>query len=366
MRSNMSKKILTVFLILALNFVFLSAETITQVVRGRILDQESQTPLAGANILIIETELGTMSDVNGNFKITNVPVGRYDIKVSFIGYEPRIFREVLVNSAKEVVLNIELKESPIMMNEIVVEQEQEKEKSLNSMSAISARSFTVEETRRYAGGLDDPTRLATGFAGVTSGNLQDNAIIVRGNAPKGILWQVEGVTVPNPNHFPDGNVAGGGMMSILSAQLLSNSDFFTGAFPAEYGNALSGVFDIKMRKGNDQKREHTFQLGILGVDFATEGPFSKNSKASYLINYRYSTLSLVLPLIGTEQIPSYQDLSFKINLPTKNYGTFSLWSISGIDTNDEPVEKDSTKWKFSWDRMKYESVMKTGAIGLNH
>jgi len=361
----MKIKLQVIILFTLLLLTNLSAQSLTQVVRGTVVDLESQTPLPGANVLIGSTSLGAMTDTDGNFVIYNVPIGRYDIMVSFIGYKTKTAREIMVNSAKEIVLNIELEESPIMMNEIVVETEVHKEQTLNSMSSISARSFTVEESRRYAGGFDDPARLASAFAGVSVGNIQDNAIIIRGNAPKGILWQVEGVKVYNPNHFPDGNVAGGGFMSILSSQLLSNSDFFTGAFPAEYGEALSGVFDIKMRNGNNEKREHTFQLGILGVDFATEGPLGRNG-ASYLMNYRFSTFALLTPILDTEQVPMYQDLSFKINVPTNKYGTFSIWSISSMDENVEPVEKDSSKWEYSWDRVKYDYKVRTGAIGLNH
>ena len=116
------------------------------------------------------------------------------------------------------------------------------------------------------------------------------------------------------------------MVNLISSQLLSNSDFFTSAFPAEYGNALAGVFDIKLRTGNNENREYAFQAGLLGIDFAAEGPFIKGKEASFLFNYRYSTFGLMvdMSLLPTEQIPRYQDLSFKINLPTKKAGLFSL------------------------------------------
>ncbi len=177
------------------------------------------------------------------------------------------------------------------------------------MSTVSARSFSVEEAQRYAGGFDDPARLASSFAGVATGYLDDNAIIVRGNAPKGLLWRLEGIEIPNPNHFANMTTFGGGGVSALSSLMLANSDFFTGAFPAEYGNAMSGVFDIKLRTGNNEKHEHAVQIGALGLDFSSEGPFSKNGKASYLFNYRYSTFGLIKPILPEEaNIPVYQDL----------------------------------------------------------
>jgi len=254
------------------------------------------------------------------------------------------------------------------INEVVVKANSRKDKPVNPMASISAKSFTVEETRRYAGGLDDPARMVSAFAGVTVGNIQDNAIIIRGNSPKGVSWRLEGVEIPNPNHFAGGNVAGGGAVTILSSQLMANSDFFTGAFPAEYGNALAGVFDMKLRVGNNETWEHTFQAGVMGIDFASEGPFRSGGKSSYLFNYRYSTFGVLnkMGVIASAQIPEYQDLSFKLNFPTKKAGTFSLWGIGAVDYNVEPEERDSSTWKYDWDRIAYVWNLNMGAIGINH
>jgi len=348
----------------------IEAQYYTQVVKGKVIDKESQITLPGANVVILGTNptIGTVSDMEGSFRIEKVPIGRYNFQFSFIGYEPVTIPEVMVGSGKEVVLEVGLMESINQLDEVVVKAHVRKDKALNSMATISARSFTVEETRRYAGGIDDPARMVSAFAGVTTGNLQDNAIIIRGNSPKGVAWRIEGVDVPNPNHFSGGNVAGGGAVNIISGQLLSNSDFFTGAFPAEYGNALAGVFDIKLRKGNSDKREFAFQAGLLGIDFAAEGPFIKRNNASYLFNYRYSTFGLIkdLGLLPSEQIPEYQDLCFKLNFPTSKAGIFSIWGIGADDLNSEPVDYDSTLWSSDWDRVTYDWKVKIGAIGLSH
>ena len=348
----------------------LSAQNLTQTVKGKVVDNESQITLPGANVVMLGTNplLGTITDTEGNFRIEGVPVGRYNVQISYLGYEPVIIPEVLVGSGKEVVINIGLKESVTQMGEVVIKANPKKDKPQNSMSTISARSFTVEETRRYAGGLDDPSRLVAAFAGVTTGNMQDNAIIIRGNSPKGVSWRLEGVDIPNPNHFTGGNVAGGGAVNIISNQLLANSDFFTGAFPAEYGNALAGVFDIKLRTGNTGKREYAFQAGMMGIDFSAEGPFVKGKNASFLFNYRYSTFGLLVDIgaIPSEQIPRYQDLSFKLNFPAKKAGVFSLWGTGAIDFNHQPVDRDSSGWETNWDRMTYDWKVNIGAIGLNH
>ena len=139
--------------------------------------------------------------------------------------------------------------------------------------------LSVEEASRYAGGFDDPARLVSAFAGVSS-NVGNNGISVRGNNPKSLQWKFEGIEISNPNHFADGNVFGGGVLSALSSHNLGNSDFFSGAFPAEYSNALSGVFDMNLRKGNSGKKERTIQIGLTGLDYAEEGPGIKGGKAT--------------------------------------------------------------------------------------
>jgi hypothetical protein len=358
------------FLLLLVITTNIFSQINTQVIRGKAVDNVTQSPLIGASVAVIGTNpvMTSITDNNGIFKITNVPLGRYNIQISYIGYNSSVVPEILVTTGKEVVLTIGLEQSVTQLDEVTVKSYSKKDRALNTMAAISARSFTVEETRRYAGGLDDPARMASAFAGVATGNLQDNAIVIRGNAPKGVAWRLEGVDIPNPNHFAGGNVAGGGFVTIFSSQMLSNSDFFTGAFPAEYGNALAGVFDMKLRNGNNEKYEHAAQIGLMGIDISSEGPISKQNGSSYLFNYRYSTTGLLsqMKLIPSEQIPKYQDLSFKFNFPTKNAGVFSVWGIGGIDNNTEPDDLDSTKWETDWDRIKYDWNVKMGATGVTH
>jgi len=364
----MKIKIIAIAVTLLLYIAGNAQKTITQTIRGKVIDKESQETLPGANVIILGTEplLGTSTDIDGTFRIDDVPIGRYNIKISFMGYDPIILPEVMVGSGKEIVLNVGIQESVQKMDEVVVKAKINKHQAQNSMATLSARTFSVEETRRYAGGFDDPARMAASFAGVAVGNVQDNAIVIRGNAPKGVLWKLEGVEIPNPNHFAGANVEGGGAFTLFSGQMMSNSDFYTGAFPAEYGNALSGVFDMKLRVGNNQKYEHTFQAGVLGVEFASEGPLSKKKNASYLFNYRYSTFGIIKNIMNTEQIPEYQDLSYKLNFPTKKAGTFSLWGIGGLDKVSEPSTTDTSEWEVDWDRIEYDATFQIGAAGLSH
>ena len=348
-RSKYKKRvILIVWLCCAVHWGF--AQPLTQTIRGKVVDQESLAPVIGANIVILGTDpvLGASTDVNGEFKIQNVPVGRHTLNASSIGYEEAAIPELVVGSGKEVVLTLRLTESLVKMDELVIRATQEKGKPNNDLAVVSARSFTVEETKRYAAAVNDPGRMVLSFAGVATNDDESNIIVIRGNSPRGLLWRIEGIEVPNPNHFGEEGSSGGGI-SMLSVNMLDNSDFFTGAFPAEYGNASSGVFDIKLRNGNNQQREYAFQAGFLGVDFAAEGPFSKNSNASYLINYRYSTLGILegLGLIPEDDaIPNFQDLSFKVHVPTQKAGVFSVWGLGGLSSEDlkEPQDRESFRY----------------------
>jgi hypothetical protein len=346
-------------------------QEITQIVRGQVVDLETKAPLPLANIVIRTTNppIGATADLNGVFRIDRVPIGRHDLQVSYIGYETKVIPELLVSSGKEVVLEVELKEDMLKLEAIEVQAYTTKDKPLNSMSTVSARTFSVEEARRYAGGFDDPARLVASFAGITTDNIRDNTIVIRGNSPKGLLWRLEGVEIPNPNHFANLTTFGGGGVAALSALVVGNSDFFTGAFPAEYGNAMSGVFDINLRSGNNEKHEHAFQVGTLGIDIASEGPLGKDTQASYLFNYRYSTLGLVRPLFPEEIkdfLPVYQDLCFKFNIPTKKAGVFSIWGLASADEDDFEAEQDSSEWEMADDRMDGNMTQRVGGIGFSH
>lgn len=339
----------------------------TQTIRGIVVDKLSGAPLSYISVGLLDLpQVGTSTNDDGIFILTNVPVGRHDIQASAVGYETAVFREIMLTSAKEIYVEIQLKENVRELGEVVVTNQINKEQPLNNMALSGARMLSVEEARRYAGGLDDPARLASSFAGV-SPSVGNNGISIHGNAPHLLQWKLEGIEVPNPNHFADIATLGGGVLSSLSSNVLGNSDFFTGAFPAEYGNAVSGVFDMRMRNGNNQKYEHAVQLGLLGLDFASEGPISKKHNSSYIINYRYSTASLLSKMESdlAEKI-DYQDLNFKLNFPTKKAGIFSIWGNGLIDKFGENPDKDTNKWDNIGDRSKSNADQIVAAGGLNH
>ena len=322
----------------------LYAQELTQTLRGKLLDQDSQAPLIGATVRIIGSDpvKGSVSDLEGNFRIDAVPVGRVSLAITYVGYEEKVIPNLLVTAAKELVLDIPMRESLENLEAVVVTAQKDKSEVLNEMAIVSARSFSVEETQRYAGSFNDPARMVSSFAGVTGNAEGNNDIVVRGNSPKGILWRLEGIEIPNPNHFAtDG--ATGGPINALNGSMLANSDFMSGAFAPEYGNALSGVFDMKYKKGNNEQREYSASASTLGIDFAAEGPFSKDYQGSYLVNYRYSSLQLLSDagIIDFGGVPKYQDLAYNITVPLGKKHHLSMFGLGGLssinieETNDE-------------------------------
>lgn len=361
--------LLFLFLSSLLSLPTLAQQPLTQTVRGTVIDQSLQTPIPGATIALVSTVplRGTLTETDGSFRLANVPVGRQTLRVSFIGYKEVLLTNVVLDAGKELVLTIGLQEYVSQLAEVTVKPTVDKATALNEMATVSARTFSVEETQRFAAAVNDPARMAMAYAGVVGADDGNNTIVIRGNTPNGLLWRMEGVEIPNPNHFANVGAASGGI-SILSAQLLANSDFMTGAFPAEYGNALSGVFDLKLRRGNNTKRENTIQVGVLGVDVSSEGPFSKKYKGSYLFNYRYSTLGL-LSRIGVNIGPgvtTFQDFSFNVFLPTQKLGTVTLFGFGGLSSQNVDAQRDSTRWTGEADRYDQRFYANTGAVGLTH
>lgn len=321
----------------------LYSQNLTQVIRGKVIDKQTQSPLIGATVVLVDSDpvIGTATDESGWFRLENVPVGRHSVLVRYVGYDPAGLSNLIVTSAKELVISVHLEEQVNKLDEVTVKGGN-KNGHANNLAAISGRSFTVDETNRYAGSWGDPSRMVAGYGGVVAVNDGRNDIIIRGNSPVGLIWKLEGVQIPNPNHFATSGTTGG-PVSILNNNTLSNSDFLTGAFPAEYGNGISGAFDLKLRSGNNEKREYIAQVSFMGMEVGAEGPLSKNNNGSYLINYRYSTLGFFdeFDIVGEiPAVPKYQDLCFKFDLPTKHAGRFTLFGIGGLSKSELIYKED--------------------------
>ncbi len=316
-----------------------------QTVRGQVLDIDTKLPLLGVNVILGSEgpQKGTITDENGFFRFKDVPVGRHDIRCSYIGYESRILNNFQVNSGKEFVANMEMEESAYSISEVKITSRKERSLPINELAVVSGRSFSAYEVENYPGSLSDISRAAISFPGVISTYDGQNHIVIRGNSPKGLQWRLEGVEIPNLNHFSDIGASGGGV-NVISNNMLGGSDFLTSAFPSEYGNALSGVFDLRLRSGNNEKHEQTLQIGMLGTEVMVEGPISKKTNTTYIAQMRYSTLKIVEKMgAKLESVPDFQDLSFKIYHPTKKMGVFTLFGIGGLshETGTSGYEQSS-------------------------
>lgn len=342
------KTFISLFLLVAFGNMLHSAERVTQTIRGTIYDKQTRVTLPGANIILINSDpvKGISADENGNFRFEDIEVGRVSLQIKFVGYHDVILNNLNLQAGKELILNIYMDEKVTSVDAVTITRTIDKTSSLNAMATVSARGFTVEETERYAGSRNDPARMAANFAGVVGVDDSRNDIIIRGNSPMGLLWRLEGVDIPSPNHW---GMTGstGGPVSMLNNTLLEHSDFYTGAFPAEFGNATSGVFDLRMRNGNNEQFEFLGQVGFNGFEVGAEGPLSRAKGSSFLINYRYSTMGVFDKLgmdFGTVGVPQYQDLSFKLNFPNSPLGHISMFGLGGLsDIEIWDSKKDTTK-----------------------
>lgn len=358
------KKITTLIFTMFALIVF--AQDNEQKIRGSVTDKLSKSPLIGVKIEIASINKSTYTDSLGNYTISGLLPDRYDLSITFIEYKNSVIPNVVVTTGKEVIVDIELEELIAKDISEVVITSNDKSNTINKLATVSARTFSMEEVNRYAGGRSDPARLAANFAGVSAPDDSRNDIVIRGNSPVGVLWRIDGMNVTNPNHFASVGTTGGAV-SALNTNLLKNSDFFTSAFPAEYGNANSGVFDLGLRNGNNQKRETTLQVGVItGAELTTEGPINKEKGSSYVIGYRHALASVAQSVgidIGTTATPSYQDLSYKINGSSSKYGRFSTFGILANSTinigggNGNSLYGNGNKVDFA---------SKIGIMGVNH
>ncbi|THU31179.1 TonB-dependent receptor [Niastella caeni] len=359
------------FVICSLMTVRLQAQNNTQTVKGIVIDKASEKPLAGVSVTVAGMSIGTTTDSTGSYKLANVPVGRQRVSFTSVGYKPVSIPEVLVTIGKQVILDVSLEESIRTLNKVsVTAPRARKGMALNEFAGSSARSFSMDEVTRYAGGRNDPARLASNFAGVSSTNDSRNDIVVRGNSPTAVLWRMEGIPIPNPNHFTTLGTTGG-PVSALNTNALKNSDFYTGAFPAEYGNASGAVFDLSLRSGNKDKVEKTLQLNLFsGLEAMIEGPLSKKKNgSSFLVGYRYSFAQLAQGVglrFGTEAVPKYQDLIFHINFANSKLGRLGIFGLGGTSNIDFiGADLDSTDMFANKDEDTYFKS-RIGIVGIKH
>jgi CarboxypepD_reg-like domain len=348
----------------ALNALFAQ----TQTLRGRVSEDLSEKPIASVNIVLLPDNQGISTDAKGNYRIENVKTGRHQLKISAIGYETVLLSELLVESGKEVIMDVKLRIGTTEIPQIVIAADQ------NSREiAPTSQLITIEQVLRYPATFNDPARLAAFLPGVASDNDAANHISIRGNSPNSMSWRIENAEIVNPNHLTNAGTASdlpvqnGGGVNVLSAQMLGTTRFLAGAMPAGYGNSVAGLFDMRLRNGNNEKLEGVVQLGLIGLEAALEGPISKKNGSSFLMNYRYSTVGLLAKMgvpLGDETT-DFQDFAATLNFPTKKMGTFKPFFVIGESHNYHAALK-SELWKDDKDSKEIEFNSAMGILGIKH
>ncbi len=358
----------SIFLILPILFALqVQGQSITQSIRGTVKDKISKAPIIGATVMLTDRTKGTKVDVNGEFELEEVPIGRISLIITSVGYRPITLNNLELNATNQLIVNIEMEDRVTTTKRVVIRSKKDKSKTINEMVSVSGRTFSVEETQRYAGSKNDIARMAQSFAGVQGSNDGRNDIVVRGNSPVGVLYRLEGMDIPNPNHFAAAGTTGG-PISMINNNVLANSDFLTSAFPAQYMNATSGIFDLNLRSGNNRRHEFLGQIGFNGVEMNAEGPLSKKGRSSYIVGYRYSTLAVFNALgvnFGTgTAVPKYQDGSFKLKFSDKKGSTtiFGIGGISNVKLWDSENEGESL---FGGSGEDFNYRTNTGMIGMS-
>jgi hypothetical protein len=369
------KSALSVLPIFLLFTQFLSAQTPTQTVRGRVVGFENNEPLVGASVSLTGTKWATLTDTLGVFKIENVPVGRYNLGVSCVGYKPYEIQEVWVQSGKELVLDISVNQSNQNLETFTTSA------SRFGMQTVLSISKS-EDYLKYPANFNDPARMITYLPGAATDNDQGNNISVRGNTPNAMQWYLEGAEIVNPNHLSnagtpsDRTTANGGGVLMLGANMMESANFYKGAMSADKGGALTSIMDLRLRKGNDSKRQTTVSLGLIGTEVGTEGYFTGNrgqrtgdskARASYLVHYRYSTIGLLSKMgvpLGDEAI-TYQDLTYNLNFPTQKAGNFNVFGMHGFSDNvfKNKVRKE---WETEKDSQDISFKNLVNVVGLKH
>lgn len=352
------------FAITAFFLLLLNGFAQNQNIRGVVTNSFNQDPISDVQVKLLLNDSvvnSTFTNDKGEFLFVKIELGMYDISFTHVNYQAFILPDITLISSKESFLTVNLVEGFEQLGEVTINQpKKDRSQTNNEMVTNSVKTIYPQDMSKLAGSLDDPIRVAGMMPGVTSdAAFSENFVSIRGNSPRGLKYMMEGVELFNPTHFARIG-SSGGTFTIFSMQLLDKSDFYTGAFPAEYSNALSGVLDVNFRAGSKTSRNYAVNLGTLGLDFATEGPFKENGKGSYLINYRYSVVGMAR-LIGYPTQPTYQDLSFVLDFPTEK-GKLKVFGIAGTSDRKRIAIADSTVWEGDIDR--YNLSLRSDMITL--
>ncbi len=322
---------LIIAMLLLISFESITAQT--GVIKGRVFNSINNEAVPFANILIDSLLRGTTSDIDGNFRIENIKPGSYNIKASFVGFRSTVLYEVIVNSTKPTILEIPLDEVSTLLGETVIKASPF---SKTEESPVSLRTINATEIYRNPGGNRDISKVIQILPGVASTASFRNDIIIRGGAPNENRFYLDGIEVPNINHFATQG-SSGGPVGMINVNFIREVDFYSGAFPANRGNSLSSVMEFKQIDGNDEKLTGSFILGSSDIGLTLDGPLSK--KSTFIFSARRSYLQLLFKALNLPFLPTYNDFQYKQTYKIDDKNQITIIGLAAID--DFELNKDA-------------------------
>ena len=313
-------------------------------IKGVVIDKSTRQPLEFVNVLVVGLGIGASTDANGNFLITQVPPGIYRLQASFLGYKTELTPEYRVNHVTPYV-QIELEEENASLNEVVVTASPFQKVP---ESPVSLRVIGLQEIEKAPGANRDISKVVQNYPGVAFSPIgYRNDLIVRGGGPSENRFYLDGVEIPNINHFSTQG-ASGGPVGLIDADLIRSVKFYSGAFPADKGNALSSVLDFSLRDGDMERNSLKATLGASEVSLSSNGHIG--NKTSYLVSVRQSYLQALFKILGLPFLPAYTDASFKIKTRFDSHNELTLLGLGGIDRMklNLGIEGEDAEYMFSY------------------
>ncbi len=339
-------------------FLFLLSATAQKgIIKGRVYNEISNEPIPFANVAIQNSANGAVTDIDGNYQIINLEPGLYNVQTSYVGFEPKTIFEVEVLAQQPTNLNIGLAENSTKLETVEITTDVFER---NIESPVSLQQIGTNEIQRNPGGNRDISRALQVLPGVSSSLSFRNDIIIRGGAPNENRFYLDGVEVPNINHFATQG-SSGGPVGIINVNFIKSVDFYSGAFPANRGNALSSVLEFTQKEGNTDRLRTNFTLGASDIGITFDGPIGE--KTSYIFSARRSYLQFLFGVIGLPFLPTYNDSQLKVKHRFNQKNELTIIGLGAYDTfelNESAVEDADNEE----DRQRAEYIL--GNIPVNN
>ncbi|MEL7425723.1 MAG: TonB-dependent receptor [Bacteroidota bacterium] len=309
----------------------------TGVIKGQVTDALTNEPVAFADVLVLGTDKGISTDLDGNFEITGLTPGLYDVRASYLGYEEQTQYEIQVTTARPIEVNFAMAEQAELLEEVVVKASPFRK---TEESPVSLRTIGVAEIQRNPGGNRDISKVVQVLPGVASGVAFRNDLIIRGGAANENRFYLDDVEVPNINHFATQG-AGGGPVGLINVNFIREVDFYSGAFPANRGNSLSSIFQFRQRDGRSDRLGGTFMVSATDIGATLEGPIGE--KTTFLASARRSYLQLLFRALELPFLPTYNDFQVKVKHKIDQQNELTFIGLGAVDQFELNLDANETE-----------------------